>query len=168
VPPKVAAEVSRVAAQFKATTGQATAPSPGSARLARMNIAKLGEPGSRQKEAADALKRLSKRLEDEKVTDKAGVLLAQLPLVRTAPGTIAKNAKVITWGPKGPMFVVEGGGHHATPRPPLVQRIVRGMSHRRGLMLGFLAITLIGAGAFAFSFFYREKREGDGDSASAI
>lgn len=157
VPAKAAVDVSNALTAFLKVTSQKLAPSPAKSQPARLVLSKLGETGAHKKEAEEALKRLGKRLDGDAAPAAAGVLLPKLPLAAVPPSTVTKSARVVFWGPKGPQYVVSHVS--APPKAPLVQRIVRGMSHRKPLMKGLLAITLLGAGFYGLVWAWQRRRE---------
>lgn len=145
VPEKIATLVAKAADGFTAATGQKAPPSAASSPFARGALSKLGEPGSRKKEAADALKRLVARVDDtSKTAPTVGSFFSTAPAIALAPGVKTAGTQVIVWNRQGvPTFLATRPV--AAPRPPLVQRIVRGVTHLRGLIKFTLVLTVLGA-----------------------
>jgi hypothetical protein len=154
VPEKIAEAASKAGDGFRAATGQKAAPSVGSAPFAKGALAKLGEPGSRKKEADEALKRLATRLDEGKVTVTVGSFFSTAPAIALAAGVKVPGARLIAWNKQGnPTFVATKPP--VTPKAPLVQRVVHGISHVKGLakfMALLAALAAVGVGAW-WAFF---------------
>lgn len=142
VPKSVAELAAKVSTSLSDASGQKIGPSPVGARSVRTVMAVMGEPGSKKKDAADALKRFAKRVDKgETRGEPAGVLLASMPvpkLAKFAPAT----ARVIAFGPKGPMIVGEKGGASA-PKRPFGSRITHALTSHLGAAKLFGGLSLL-------------------------
>jgi hypothetical protein len=144
VPEKLAEPANKAGDAFKAATGQRVAPSLGHSVFAKGAIAKLGEPGSRKKEADEALKRLATRLEEGKLAATVGNFFSTAPAIALAAGVKVPGARLIAWNKQGiPQFVAMG--RPATPRAPMVRRVVHTLSHA-GSLAKFMAMLAVAAG----------------------
>ncbi len=150
VPKTVADLAAKASTALSDASGQKLGPSVIGARSVRTVLAVMGEPGSKKKDAKAALERFSKRAgKGETRGDAAGALFAGLAspkISRFAPPT----ARVITFGPKGPVFVGEKGGASA-PKRPFGARITHALTSNLGaakLYGGLTLLTLLGLGGY--------------------
>jgi hypothetical protein len=165
VPDNVAKEAAKAAAAYSDATGGKYAPAPFGARSVRALMPKLGEPAAHRKDGENALKRLSKRIDDKKipnVTFAAFFGTQPPPAVLPAPAPV--TAKVIVFGPRGPMFdgeKVASNRSLGTPKRPIAARIVHALSNRKHLTGAFIFFGLLGAAAIAFGLLRDDKKPSD-------
>lgn len=160
LPTKVFDEVSKAGNAFGGTTGQKAAPSPAATRSIRGLLAKMGEPGSHKKEAEDALKRLSKKLDDGSLGPAAGTVLNAAATLPLPPAPNMKNARLITWGNKGAKFEGEGSGAAAMPKSGMMHRLVHRMSHITHVSLRATVVMLVAALAgFGIYLWFRNRAQ---------
>ncbi len=165
VPKSVAELAAKVTTSLSDATGQKLGPSPIGARSVRTVMAVMGEPASKKKEGNEALKRFAKRVEKSETRgEPAGALFASMPIPkvsRFAPAT----ARIIAFGPKGPMIVGESASA-AAPKRPFGARLTHALTSRLGaakLFGGLSLLVLLGLGLWRLV----SRLQSDSDQAPA-